>query len=70
MQLVAMKNSEYNLLKDALVYDIISLDSVSEQIMNKQLEKIAKIHPYAITPPSTGGRWPVSYTHLTLPTKA
>ena len=61
MQLVAMKNSEYNLLKDALVYDIISLDSVSEQIMNKQLEKIAKIHPYAITPPSTGGRWQTTY---------
>lgn len=50
------------LFQDALSYGILSLDSVSEQIMSKQIEKVAKLHPYAITPPSSSnGRWQTTY---------
>ena len=51
-----------NLLKDAINYGIISLDSVHENIMASKREQIRKIHPYAITPPTKdGGRWQTCY---------
>ena len=51
-----------SLLKDAIDYGIISVDSVLGTLMSTKREKIKKIHAYAITPPSKeGGRWQTCY---------
>lgn len=49
-------------MKDALDYGILDIDSVLDTLMSTKRDKILKIHPYAVTPPSTAnGRWQTSY---------
>ncbi len=51
-------------MKDALAYGILTTDSVLDKLMATKREQIKKIHPYAITPPSTStgnGRWQTCY---------
>lgn len=56
------KNLRLSLLKDALDYGILDIDSVLDMLMSKKRENILKMHPYAITPPSTeNGRWQTCY---------
>jgi hypothetical protein len=53
------------LLKDAIDYGILSVDSVLDKIMLTKREQIKKKHPYAITPPATdNGRWQTCYKGL------
>lgn len=55
-------NSNLSLLKDALDYGILSVDSVLDKLMSTKREQIKKLHPYAITPPATeNGRWQTCY---------
>lgn len=55
-------SDDITLLNDAIKYDIINLDSVNDMIMAIKLEKVAQMHPYAITPPaSENGRWQTTY---------
>ncbi len=50
------------ILQDAVKDGIINIDSVLDMLMSKKRENILKIHPYAITPPSTeNGRWQTCY---------
>jgi integrase len=43
-------------------YNILDRDSALEKFMSAKREKIKKLHPYAITPPSKeGGRWQTCY---------
>lgn len=56
------KNLSLSLLKDALDYDILDIGSVLDTLMSKRKDTILKIHPYAITSPSTpNGRWQTCY---------
>ena len=49
-------------LQDAVSCGIVNLDSVQDELMATKIEKVKRIHPYAITPPKTeGGRWQTSY---------
>jgi integrase len=55
-------NFNLSLLKDALDYGILSVDSVLDKLMSTKREQIKKLHPYAITPPATeNGRWQTCY---------
>ncbi len=55
-------NSNLSLLKDALDYGILSVDSVLDKLMSTKREQIKKLHPYSITPPSSNnGRWQTCY---------
>ena len=41
---------------------IINMDSLLDMLMSKKKDIILKMHPYAITPPSTAnGRWQTCY---------
>lgn len=58
------KYNRYNnfLLNNILPDDIINIDSVLDIVMATQKEKVRKMHPYAITPPTAkGGRWQTYY---------
>ncbi len=51
-----------SLLKEAFDCGIISTDSVLDKLMSTKRERIKKIHPYTITPPSSPkGRWQTYY---------
>ena len=55
-------NLKLSLLKDAINCGIVDLDSVIDMLMSSKREQILKIHPYAITAPSTEkGRWQTCY---------
>lgn len=62
-----MEYNKYNiynsfLLNNILPDDIINIDSVLDIVMATQKEKVRKMHPYAITPPTAkGGRWQTYY---------
>ncbi|OUQ16379.1 hypothetical protein B5E84_12525 [Lachnoclostridium sp. An14] len=50
------------LLRESLESDIIPPDSVLDMLMATKKERIKKLHPYAITPPTKdGGRWQTWY---------
>lgn len=50
------------LLQNAVELGIINIDSVLDMLMSKKKDAILKIHPYAITPPSSSnGRWQTCY---------
>lgn len=58
------KYNNYNnfSLNNISLNDIINIDGVHDIIMATQKEKVKKIHPYAITPPTAeGGRWQTYY---------
>lgn len=53
---------QLSLLKEALNYGILNADSVLDTLMSNKREQVKKIHPYAITPPSSEkGRWQTFY---------
>lgn len=53
---------QLSLLKDALNCGILNADSVLDMLMSTKREQVKKIHPYAITPPSSEkGRWQTFY---------
>ena len=53
---------QLSLLKDALNCGILNADSVLDTLMSTKREQVKKIHPYAITPPSSEkGRWQTFY---------
>lgn len=55
-------NLRLSILKEAIDYGILDIDSVLDTLMSSKKEQILKIHPYAITPPSTeSGRWQTCY---------
>lgn len=55
-------NLRLSILKEAMDYGILDIDSVLDTLMSSKKEQILKIHPYAITPPSTEtGRWQTCY---------
>ena len=50
------------ILQNAVELGIINIDGVLDMIMSKKKDTILKIHPYAITPPSSqNGRWQTCY---------
>ena len=50
------------ILQNAVELGIINIDSVLDMLMSKKIDTILKMHPYAITPPSTAnGRWQTCY---------
>lgn len=56
------KNLKLSILKEAIDYGILDIDSVLDTLMSSKKEQILKIHPYAITPPSAeNGRWQTCY---------
>lgn len=55
-------NLKLSLLQDAINFGILDIDSVLDMLMSTKRENILKMHPYAITPPSTAnGRWQTCY---------
>ena len=59
-------NIELSLLKDAINCGILNMDSVIDILMSSKREQLLKIHPYAITPPtSSKGRWQTCYKDQT-----
>ncbi|MCM1252321.1 MAG: tyrosine-type recombinase/integrase [Clostridium sp.] len=55
-------NLRLTILKEAIDYGILDIDSVLDMLMSSKKEQILKIHPYAITPPATeNGRWQTCY---------
>ena len=55
-------NLKLSLLQDAINFGILDIDSVFDMLMATKRETILKMHPYAITPPSTAnGRWQTCY---------
>ena len=59
-------NIELSLLKDAINCGILNMDSVLDILMSSKREQLLKIHPYAITPPtSSKGRWQTCYKDQT-----
>lgn len=55
-------NLKLSILKEAIDCGILDIDSVLDMLMSSKKEQILKIHPYAITPPSTeNGRWQTCY---------
>ena len=55
-------NFKLSLLQDAVNSGILDVDSVLDTLMSKKRDSILKLHPYAITPPSTeNGRWQTCY---------
>lgn len=67
--IINLKNSEnlnesdqLRLLNEALSAGIIPMDSVLDTLMASKRERVKKLHPYSITPPSgNGGRWQTRY---------
>lgn len=58
--------SSNSLLQDALDWGIVNLDSVQEILMSNKIERIKKLHPYAITPPNGScSRWQTSFKDIT-----
>lgn len=56
------KTQSFPLLKEVIDYGIIDADSVLDMLMSNKREQISRIHPYAITPPtSEDGRWQTTY---------
>lgn len=50
------------ILQNAVKDGIININSVLDMLMSKKRENILKMHPYAITPPSSqNGRWQTCY---------
>lgn len=50
------------ILQNAVEFGIINMDSVLDMLMSTKREQILKLHPYAITPPSSpNGRWQTCY---------
>ena len=50
------------LLQEAIISGIIDLDSVHDMIMASKRDKVRKMHPYAITPPTDSSkRWQTCY---------
>ena len=50
------------ILQNAVELGIINIDGVLDMLMSKKKDTILKMHPYAITPPSTAnGRWQTCY---------
>lgn len=50
------------ILQNAVELGIINIDGVLDMLMSKKKDTILKIHPYAITPPSSqNGRWQTCY---------
>lgn len=57
-----MNKSKMSMLQDAVNLGILDIDGVLDTLMAKKRDTILKIHPYAITPPSTEkGRWQTCY---------
>lgn len=55
-----------SILKDAINCGIVDVDSVLNMLMSKKRDQVLKIHPYAITPPTTDkGRWQTCYRDIT-----
>ena len=55
-------NLKLSLLQDAINFGILDIDSVLDMLMSTKRENILKMHPYAITPPSSSnGRWQTCY---------
>ncbi|MBD5463605.1 MAG: tyrosine-type recombinase/integrase [Lachnospiraceae bacterium] len=55
-------NANLSILKDAVNSGILDIDSVLDMLMLTKREKLVKIHPYTITPPTTEkGRWQTYY---------
>lgn len=53
-------------LQEAINSGIIKVDSVLDMLMSTKREQVKKIHPYAITPPSSEkGRWQTFYKKAT-----
>lgn len=67
--IINLKNSEnlnqsdqLNLLNEAISAGIIPMDSVLDTLMASKRERVKKLHPYSITPPSgKDGRWQTRY---------
>lgn len=56
------RTQSFPLLKEVIDYGIIDADSVLDMLMSNKREQVLKIHPYAITPPtSEDGRWQTTY---------
>ena len=56
------ESMKLSILKDAVNSGILDMDSVLDTLMSTKREKILKIHPYTITPPTTDkGRWQTYY---------
>ena len=54
--------NEIKVLQEAIDCGILDLDSVHDELLATKKEKVKKLHPYAITPPSKeGGRWQTTY---------
>lgn len=49
------KTQSFPLLKEVIDYGIIDADSVLDMLMSNKREQVLKIHPYAITPPTSEG---------------
>lgn len=63
-----ISSSKYHnsILQDALDWGILNLDSVQEMLMSNKIERIKKLHPYAITPPNGScSRWQTSFKDTT-----
>lgn len=59
------KTQSFPLLKEVIDYGIIDADSVLDMLMSNKREQVLKIHPYAITPPtSEDGRWQTTYKEV------
>lgn len=54
--------SQLQILQEALQSDILDIDSVLDMLMSSKIERVKKLHPYAITKPTTEkGRWQTCY---------
>lgn len=54
--------NQNKILQNAVELGIINIDSVLDMLMSTKREQILKLHPYAITPPTTeNGRWQTCY---------
>lgn len=59
------KYIDNDILNYALSNGIIDLDSVHESYMASKLEKVKKLHPYSVTPPSdSNNRWQIYFKGL------
>lgn len=57
-----MNNNNTDILQEAIASSILDIDSVQDMLMSSKIEKIKKMHPYAITAPTTDkGRWQTMY---------
>lgn len=55
-------NLRLSLLNDAIDCGILDMDGVLDTLMSTKREQLLKIHPYAITPPTSAkGRWQTCY---------